>query len=129
MTSRSRQLAISLVVACAMFMQNLDSTVIATALPTIADSLGESPLLGFADDPRPPAGIPRHAAAPTPVASPQYQPAYPPQPTYSSPYAQRPAAPAYGATELSQVRGRSWLIRASIKISRRSRSRRPCLAS
>jgi EmrB/QacA subfamily drug resistance transporter len=32
------------VVACAMFMQNLDSTVIATALPTIAHSLGESPL-------------------------------------------------------------------------------------
>jgi MFS family permease len=27
-----------------MFMQNLDSTVIATALPTIAQSLGESPL-------------------------------------------------------------------------------------
>ena len=33
-----------LVVACAMFMQNLDSTVIATALPTIARSLDESPL-------------------------------------------------------------------------------------
>jgi EmrB/QacA subfamily drug resistance transporter len=32
------------VVACAMFMQQLDSTVIATALPTIAHSLGESPL-------------------------------------------------------------------------------------
>lgn len=32
------------VVACAMFMQSLDSTVIATALPTIAHSLGESPL-------------------------------------------------------------------------------------
>src|ERR1700757_2905855 len=30
--------------ACAMFMQNLDSTVIATALPTIAHSLGETPL-------------------------------------------------------------------------------------
>jgi EmrB/QacA subfamily drug resistance transporter len=42
--SRSRQLVISLIVACAMFMQNLDSTIIATALPTIADSLGESPL-------------------------------------------------------------------------------------
>jgi EmrB/QacA subfamily drug resistance transporter len=35
---------VPLVVACAMFMQNLDSTVIATALPTIAQSLGESPL-------------------------------------------------------------------------------------
>ena len=32
------------VVACAMFMQSLDSTVIATALPTIAHSLGENPL-------------------------------------------------------------------------------------
>jgi EmrB/QacA subfamily drug resistance transporter len=32
------------IVACALFMQNLDSTVIATALPAIARSLGESPL-------------------------------------------------------------------------------------
>lgn len=32
------------VVACAMFMQSLDSTVIATALPTIAHSLDQSPL-------------------------------------------------------------------------------------
>src|SRR5271157_5639384 len=32
------------VVACAMFMQQMDSTVIATALPTIAHSLGETPL-------------------------------------------------------------------------------------
>jgi EmrB/QacA subfamily drug resistance transporter len=40
----SRQILVPLVVACAMFMQNLDSTVIATALPTIAHSLGESPL-------------------------------------------------------------------------------------
>jgi EmrB/QacA subfamily drug resistance transporter len=39
-----RQLVISLIVACAMFMQNLDSTIIATALPVIARSLGESPL-------------------------------------------------------------------------------------
>jgi EmrB/QacA subfamily drug resistance transporter len=39
-----RQILVPLVVACAMFMQNLDSTVIATALPTIAHSLGESPL-------------------------------------------------------------------------------------
>src|ERR1700681_2028184 len=44
MTPRSRQLLISLIVSCAMFMQNLDSTVIATALPTIAQSLGETPL-------------------------------------------------------------------------------------
>src|ERR1700680_1833344 len=40
----SRQLLISLIVACAMFMQNMDSTIIATALPVIARSLGESPL-------------------------------------------------------------------------------------
>ena len=32
----SRQTLVPFVVACAMFMQNLDSTVIATALPTIA---------------------------------------------------------------------------------------------
>src|SRR5215212_7386509 len=44
MTSRSRQFAILLIVACALFMQNLDSTIIATALPTIADSIGETPL-------------------------------------------------------------------------------------
>src|SRR5215468_2178541 len=40
----ARQLLTMLIVACAMFMQNLDSTIIATALPSIADSLGESPL-------------------------------------------------------------------------------------
>ena len=40
----SRQTLVPIVVACAMFMQNLDSTVIATALPTIANSLGETPL-------------------------------------------------------------------------------------
>ena len=40
----TRQLLISLIVACAMFMQNMDSTVIATALPVIARSLDESPL-------------------------------------------------------------------------------------
>src|ERR1700704_4110142 len=44
MQPRSRQLVVSLIVACAMFMQNLDSTAIATALPTIARSLDESPL-------------------------------------------------------------------------------------
>src|SRR5205085_530144 len=42
--SGSRPILVPLVVACAMFMQNLDSTVIATALPTIAQSLGENPL-------------------------------------------------------------------------------------
>ena len=42
--SAHRPILVPLVVACAMFMQNLDSTVIATALPTIAQSLDESPL-------------------------------------------------------------------------------------
>jgi EmrB/QacA subfamily drug resistance transporter len=40
----SSRVLVPLVVACAMFMQNLDSTIIATALPTIARSLDESPL-------------------------------------------------------------------------------------
>jgi len=40
----SRAVVIPLVVACALFMENLDSTVIATALPSIAQSLGENPL-------------------------------------------------------------------------------------
>src|SRR5438067_1075638 len=44
MQQGSRQLVVSLIVACAMFMQNLDSTIIATALPTIGLSIGESPL-------------------------------------------------------------------------------------
>src|SRR5579872_3571990 len=44
MTPRRRQFTISVIVACAMFMQNLDSTIIATALPTIGRSIGESPL-------------------------------------------------------------------------------------
>src|SRR5215471_15819290 len=35
---------VPLIVACALFMENLDSTVIATALPAIARSLGEDPL-------------------------------------------------------------------------------------
>ena len=42
--SGSRPILVPLIVACAMFMQNLDSTVIATALPTIAQSLGQTPL-------------------------------------------------------------------------------------
>jgi len=37
-------LLIPLVVACALFMENLDSTIIATSIPEIARSLGESPL-------------------------------------------------------------------------------------
>src|SRR5438045_819761 len=44
MQQRSRQRVVSLIVACAMFMQNLDPTLIATALPAIGNSLGESPL-------------------------------------------------------------------------------------
>jgi EmrB/QacA subfamily drug resistance transporter len=40
----SRAVVVPLVVACALFMENLDSTVIATALPTIARSLNENPL-------------------------------------------------------------------------------------
>src|SRR4051795_10318000 len=44
MISPSRQFAILVIVACAMFMQNLDSTIIATALPTIAADIGENPL-------------------------------------------------------------------------------------
>src|SRR5262245_65664316 len=39
-----RSRLIPYVVACALFMENLDSTVLATALPEIARSLGESPL-------------------------------------------------------------------------------------
>src|SRR5207249_5115461 len=42
--SGSRPILVPLIVACAMFMQNLDSTIIATALPTIGQSIGESPL-------------------------------------------------------------------------------------
>jgi EmrB/QacA subfamily drug resistance transporter len=37
-------LLIPLIVACALFMENLDSTVLATALPAIARSLDENPL-------------------------------------------------------------------------------------
>ncbi len=40
----SRRVIVPLIVACALFMQNLDSTALATALPAIADSLGETPL-------------------------------------------------------------------------------------
>ena len=37
-------LVIPLVIACAAFMENLDSTIIATSIPAMAASLGESPL-------------------------------------------------------------------------------------
>lgn len=40
----SRRVLVPLIVACALFMQNLDSTALATALPAIAESLGETPL-------------------------------------------------------------------------------------
>ena len=39
-----RRVIVPLIVACALFMQNLDSTALATALPSIAESLGETPL-------------------------------------------------------------------------------------
>src|SRR5215472_13613617 len=41
-SSRTRLTA--MIVACAMFMQNLDSTVIATALPTMAKAFGADPV-------------------------------------------------------------------------------------
>ena len=40
----SRAFLIPLIVACAMFMENMDSTVIATSLPVLARDLGESPI-------------------------------------------------------------------------------------
>ena len=39
-----RRILVPLIVACALFMQNLDSTVLSTALPAIADGLHEPPL-------------------------------------------------------------------------------------
>lgn len=39
-----RHVIVPLIVACALFMQNLDSTALATALPAIADSLNQSPV-------------------------------------------------------------------------------------
>ncbi|MSQ70137.1 MAG: MFS transporter [Betaproteobacteria bacterium] len=39
-----RQILIPLIVACALFMENMDSTVLATALPAIANDIGENPL-------------------------------------------------------------------------------------
>jgi EmrB/QacA subfamily drug resistance transporter len=43
-SAAARPFLVPLIVACALFMENLDSTVIATALPAIAHSLGEDPL-------------------------------------------------------------------------------------
>jgi len=40
----SRPLLVPLIVSCALFMENMDSTVIATSLPAIAQDLGENPL-------------------------------------------------------------------------------------
>ena len=37
-------IVLPLIIACALFMENLDSTVVATAMPAIARSLGQSPL-------------------------------------------------------------------------------------
>src|SRR5450432_649933 len=39
-----RQTLIPLIVACALFMENMDSTVLATSLPAIARDIGENPL-------------------------------------------------------------------------------------
>ena len=43
MTAVRGSLLVPLIVGCALFMQQLDSTIIATALPTMARSLGEDP--------------------------------------------------------------------------------------
>jgi MFS family permease len=43
-TPMPRSTLVPLIVACALFMENLDSTVIATALPAIAKSMNEDPL-------------------------------------------------------------------------------------
>src|ERR1035437_5952036 len=40
----SRFFLIPLIVACALFMENMDSTIITTSLPAIAQDLGENPL-------------------------------------------------------------------------------------
>lgn len=42
--SDRRKIGLALVVACALFMETLDSTALAPALPTIADEFGEPPL-------------------------------------------------------------------------------------
>src|ERR1700722_13891857 len=44
MSAPPRQIAVPLIVAGALFMQNVDSTVIAVAIPKVAAALGEDPL-------------------------------------------------------------------------------------
>ena len=39
-----RTLLLPLIIACALFMENMDSTVIATSLPAIAADIGTEPL-------------------------------------------------------------------------------------
>ena len=47
--SLPRTALIPLIIACALFMENMDSTVLATSLPQIAAAFGESPVrLSFA---------------------------------------------------------------------------------
>ncbi len=41
---RAPRYLVPMIVACALFMENMDATVIATALPTIARDFSESPL-------------------------------------------------------------------------------------
>jgi len=41
-SAQPRQMLIPLIVACGLFMENLDSTVLSTALPAIARSLEEN---------------------------------------------------------------------------------------
>jgi EmrB/QacA subfamily drug resistance transporter len=43
-TAVPNRILVPLIVACALFMENLDSTVLATSLPAIAHELGESPI-------------------------------------------------------------------------------------
>lgn len=38
------RILIPLIIACALFMENLDSTVLSTSLPAIARDLGEDPI-------------------------------------------------------------------------------------
>jgi EmrB/QacA subfamily drug resistance transporter len=44
MPSPPRRILVPLIVACGLMMENLDSAVLATSLPAIAESLGENPL-------------------------------------------------------------------------------------
>ncbi|MFC5474463.1 MFS transporter [Paraherbaspirillum soli] len=45
MSAVPRTLLIPLIVACALFMENMDATVIATSLPVLAHDLGQEPLI------------------------------------------------------------------------------------